>query len=638
MKDKFGILIPLTSRGTNDIMINLKEFLLSFKRTQGNSKYIISFYFGIDNDDEICLSIDYKKLCNEYITCTVHVLKCNYCKGNICAIWRDLASLGYRDNCTFLVLMGDDCILKTTNWMDIIYKEFYEIQQERNLPFGFACVSLYDSSFPGFPSFPVIHRLHMEIFEGNIIPSVFINQDGDPFLFQIYRSFGASKLAKEAIITNEIGGSVNARYEKRHVEWTFDVIMDARLKAEAWLRSKGIMNKRLMELDVIVPTFRANLDYLERILSLKVPDNCTTQFTIIFDNPANDNIKNYLEAKHATNPFIRIRGNANNIGASESRNKGILESCAEWILFLDDDVIPDETILYAYCSKILEHPWASGFIGPTYLPIAKNSRQAAVVLAQLTYFWDIATKFPEETNLPWGVTANLCSRRTRVRFRCLFPKTGGGEDIDICIQTRIYCEMNNSLHEGFVAAPAAIAVHLWWNNGSPAYSRFFGWSYGDSHLIELYPNLCYCAFPNLAETILIVVLMFLCTLWSSYCFEYFKCSLVFILSSILSDFIYDAYNTYYIFNESPILLNSFFDKISSIIQSTVIRNCSELGRLCSHLLLGRISCICRRFNWFGSMWLGSIKVEYINSLKRFLFRVVFFFIILALKVGIVIHA
>lgn len=231
---KFGILMPVTSRGTNEnILSNLREFLLSFKKTKdSNNRIKVEFYFGIDNGDIICESIDYNKLCNEYIKCKVIVLKCNYAAGSICAIWRDLASCAYRRNCTYLVLFGDDVVLKSERWMGYINQCFQDIHETRGMPFGVGCVSLYDETFPGMPTFPVVHRLHMEIFEGNILPQDFVNQDGDPFLFQLYRSFGASIMAKEAIIFNSVGGSIDSRYEKEHIDWTNIIIKNARLKVE----------------------------------------------------------------------------------------------------------------------------------------------------------------------------------------------------------------------------------------------------------------------------------------------------------------------------------------------------------------------------------------------------------------------
>ena len=45
----------------------------------------------------------------------------------------------------------------------------------------------------------------MEIF-GEVIPPQFINQDGDPYLFELYKRWGASKFLSGPELKNEIGG------------------------------------------------------------------------------------------------------------------------------------------------------------------------------------------------------------------------------------------------------------------------------------------------------------------------------------------------------------------------------------------------------------------------------------------------
>jgi hypothetical protein len=94
------------------------------------------------------------------------------------------------------------------------------------LPFGFGCVALVDIVAPGFPTFPIIHKTHMEIFSGQIIPNAFINQDGDPFLFNLYRPFNAARFAKNVLLENLKGGVellnqayVQLRYVRVHICW-----------------------------------------------------------------------------------------------------------------------------------------------------------------------------------------------------------------------------------------------------------------------------------------------------------------------------------------------------------------------------------------------------------------------------------
>ena len=63
-------------------------------------------------------------------------------------------------------------------------------------------------------------------------------------------------------------------------------------------------------------------------------------------------------------------------GASAARNDGAQDSSADWILFLDDDVTPEDDILEVYADSILEffsgaqNPDIYGFVGLTefYIP------------------------------------------------------------------------------------------------------------------------------------------------------------------------------------------------------------------------------------------------------------------------------
>lgn len=72
-------------------------------------------------------------------------------------------------------------------WKAEIEGRFTSIASTRGLPLGCACVAFRDTSFPVFPTFPVIHKVHMEVFEGSLFPPEFVNQHGDPFLFELYR-------------------------------------------------------------------------------------------------------------------------------------------------------------------------------------------------------------------------------------------------------------------------------------------------------------------------------------------------------------------------------------------------------------------------------------------------------------------
>ena len=94
----------------------------------------------------------------------------------ICAIARDLAHLAFEEGCKYFALLGDDLeITPKRTWMADVIKEFDRIGGE--ITPGFGCVALNDRSFKGFPTFPIVHRTHMQIFGQQIFPDVFVNQD-----------------------------------------------------------------------------------------------------------------------------------------------------------------------------------------------------------------------------------------------------------------------------------------------------------------------------------------------------------------------------------------------------------------------------------------------------------------------------
>eukprot|EP00798_Chlamydomonas_sp_ICE-L_P013707 gene13703-19599_t len=84
--------------------------------------------------------------------------------------------------CDFFVLLGDDITFESKGWKTEVEDHFMSISESRQLPLGCACVSFRDTTFPVFPTFPVMHRYHLDVFSGFLFPPSFVNQHGDPFL------------------------------------------------------------------------------------------------------------------------------------------------------------------------------------------------------------------------------------------------------------------------------------------------------------------------------------------------------------------------------------------------------------------------------------------------------------------------
>ena len=552
----FAILLPITSRGSADpidCLSNLRHFASSLVESTwrdvhdrgGRFRFRVAVYLVIDEDDSFLRqpSNNPELVFQDVgIYDVVTLPPSHHPRGHVCKLWKDSARAAWKDGCDYLVLMGDDVLLGDGGWMRKAHAEFQALSK-MGVPHGFGCVAFSDTTFPGMPTFPIIHRTHMDIFEGEVIPDVFINQDGDPFLFQLYRRWGCSVMFSSRI-SNNVGGETKARYVKQHAEhWTFETLDGAVSVVDHWLEENAYPVKKKLTLDVIIPSYRVDLTILDVILSLRPSPSCDVMFIIVVDNPSAPSVVELLK-KYSPRSDVRIRSNDSNLGASASRNRGLEESSADWVHFLDDDVIPRSDLLVMAETIIRAHPNAAGFIGNTIFPVADTVFTTAVHLASVTFFWDIATKFKDD--VPWGVTANLIARRKRdgIRFDLSYPKTGGGEDIDYCRKKREFFLQSHK--EGFfVAAPEVLVTHPWWNQGARSYRRFYNWSAGDGALVKIFPEYTYHDWaPNSAESLLLCGLMAMSSL--VFCRpDFFVLALKSFVSVIIANILHDLYRHLY---------------------------------------------------------------------------------------------
>ncbi|RXW19812.1 hypothetical protein EST38_g6028 [Candolleomyces aberdarensis] len=654
----FAVLLPITSRGGSQpsaCLENLETFAKSLVKTTlgdqvvsrnlSGSCYALKVYLAIDHDDGFLLvegSLNKAEhLLRKLGFADVTSIICNQPKGHVCALWRDCARMAWKDKCDYYVLFGDDVTILDDGWMKKVDDEFHAISSRRQVPLGVGCVAFTDTSFPGMPTFPVIHRRHMDVFNGEVIPSVFINQDGDPFLFQLYRRWGSSTMI-EARMKNAIGGSDDARYEKKHTpDWSFDTLKHAVEKVNQSLTPSI---SQTITLDIIIPCYRVDLPILSTILNLHCPPTLSVMFVIIVDNPASPTIP-HLEKMFGHRVDVRIRANKSNLGASASRNRGLTqESSADWVHFLDDDIVPSQDLLFEVEKVIRRYPNAAGFVGNCKFPVASTIFQAAVHLAGVTYFWDIAEKI--ESDVPWGVTANLIARRTfndGVIFDTRYPKTGGGEDIDFCRLKRAATleRLGDGKGEAegvFQPAKDVVVTHPWWNDGKRSYWRFYMWAYGDGLLVSRFPELSYTDYaPNSAELASLCLLLSpiagpllgLPTNTPNPLVSIMVTPILRSLASLLAaNIVHDLYRHLYLHPERNEVLNLSTSIKKGlwfwlvVVESTFIRMFSELGRLKGVVDRREWGVLGRRFDWFtGRAGKGPILEERSNNAQRMLLTV-----------------
>lgn len=254
----------------------------------------------------------------------------------------------------------------------------------------------------------------------------------------------------------------------------------------------------MLSLDVVIPSYRLQSTYLKAMTGLAVPDDLRVRFIIIADNPelpVPDDFHACIDGERV----ILIR-NKENLGASRSRNAGLEYSNADWILFLDDDVIPHEQLLFAYATAIKNHPGAVGFFGETAFPEPVNSFTRGTLIGDMLFFFSYARYYEDTICI---TTSNVLVKRSaigNIRFRDSFPKKGGGEDFaffqELYLQTGIPLK----------SVKDAPVYHNWWHQGKRNYSQFIRWSYGDYELFRLFPDASYRSFPNVVEALILALL------------------------------------------------------------------------------------------------------------------------------------
>jgi len=341
----------------------------------------------------------------------------------------------------------------------------------------------------------------------------------------------------------------------------------------------SLMNEDAIKLDIVIPSFRADVAVLNSIRNLSIPKNMIRKIIVVLDDPLHP-LPRELEDWLAFDDLIIIR-NEVNLGASGARNRGIDAALSDWVLFLDDDIYPEPDLLQVYAKSIEEKGReVPGFVGITRLPETVSSFTKGIVASDILTFFDLAE---HRDNMPWGVTANLLVRRDAIgnhRFKSIFPKSGGGEDIDFCL------EIVNSFGKNFSTEPNAVVHHPWWNNSTRTYRRFFRWAYGDSKLPSLHPQHRWRNLPNTAE------LLTLC-----------------LLSAIPFFFVDESFPKLMILTISGVVIGDFFSEWVRLIfaksiknpitaiESSCVRLSNDLGRIKAVLQSLRIWRITERFDY-----------------------------------------
>ena len=244
-----------------------------------------------------------------------------------------------------------------------------------------------------------------------------------------------------------------------------------------------------------------------------------------------------------------------------------------------------------------------GFVGLTKYPEPMNSFTKGVISSDILSFFTLPKYYDE---MAWGVTANLLTKRDAIRdirFSNDFPKKGGGEDIDFCLRIMLKCNSK------FVCTPMAMVTHPWWESRINAYKRFFRWAFGDSLLPIKHPEFKYYNFPNVVESLFLVLLV---GVVSSLFFD-IKYPFISLMGGVVVGETFGEWLKLVILKKEYSLANS--------LESLMIRASNDFGRLARNLSRKRMCGLFERFDYFCDG--KHIKHEKRWALTKFCFYIIF---------------
>jgi glycosyltransferase involved in cell wall biosynthesis len=358
----------------------------------------------------------------------------------------------------------------------------------------------------------------------------------------------------------------------------------------------------MITIDIIVPSFRLQSEYLIPIVQMEIPPDTRVRYLIIADNPE-VGIPKSLEPFIDNETVILFR-NKENVGSSISRNVGLDNCKADWVLFLDDDVKPENKLLCTYLQAIKDKPIEVGFFGETLFPPPETVFTKGVIACDILTFFFLAGYYDQ---LKWAPTANVIIRRSAIgdiRFLEIFPKNGGGEDIDFFL--KIYRNTKQELQ----CLKNAPVFHDWWYNQKRNYNRFTRWSFGDTLMHHTFPEYTYYNFPNIIESLVfgLPLSLLVCLLLNSI-LPLFCVFIGIIVGESLIEF-------------TRLFIYKGLYQSQFAIEAVLIRASNDIGRLTMQLLkLKRPKGICERFDHFCDgkhiayqrLWGGLKFVSYLTA-------------------------
>ena len=621
-----ALLIPLKYDVDNPI----EDWLPRLVRGLGSTTNRLKVYIGVDFDDpcwNTALHAKAKAVASEEsFDLRVVVSPTNQPSGAVSTVWRALAQTAVDDDNVdgWLVLGGDDVDYKSTetDWLEAAWGShgcttFTSEKSDYGMRHELELLMPTDASDPSCCTFPIVSAAHVHLL-GGLFPPDFVNHGADPFLWSMYRRICSVVELTHVSVHNRTGGPATTvstapppRYESKRIDTAlFDALLDKWTEklagvTDAWnfslqcislyreARSDFFTPSFVLSVDVIVPCYRCDVAPLIAVIKScrhAVANShasgffsCDVRTIVVVDDPNSPKLESVL-ALSATD--VRVRVNSANSGASASRNRGLQESMADLIVFIDDDVfLQNESILKLIGGLV---PWSMDRVGAAArieFPPSKDIWHEATRMSRITLAFDWPEFAGKGHVAPWCVTAAMAVwRKYASDFDERYAKTGGGEDVDFCL--RAVQNVDIVANRSFVKVNDVGIVHPFWERragvrGSVDYlGHFWRWTMGDGHLLTRFPEHTYMCIPNVIEISLPVLYLYglrgLFVIW-------------------LVELVEESCAALKRGHSKHLLLE---ERAAAAILSAVVKNVVDAGHTWFWIKRGRLDMMCRRFDWF----------------------------------------
>lgn len=217
------IICPITSRGCPPGLSDQPVFQALLPSMDALKVWGgVRLVFGYDHDDPLWSQPASRAAVTDAEWFALHT------KGSLTSTWNELERLAWPWD--HLLPANDDLAFETSPLPAV---EALESQR------GFGTVAFHDHAFPGLPTFYVVGKIHLAVF-GALYPLPWIGAHQDPWIYDVYRPWGASEIDERFQVHNRIG-ITGARFEYGVAPEYQETVASGRRLVNNWLkRNPGI--------------------------------------------------------------------------------------------------------------------------------------------------------------------------------------------------------------------------------------------------------------------------------------------------------------------------------------------------------------------------------------------------------------